>query len=78
MALLPELRGASGVALTDLTPQGVVQVRGETWSAESVSGPLPVGAAVHALTARGARLEVWSEAGAVPDANVFYIKEDQP
>ena len=33
LALLPSLRGATGVAMTDLTPIGVVQVGGETWSA---------------------------------------------
>jgi membrane-bound ClpP family serine protease len=78
LALLPHLRGATGVAVTDLTPVGVVQVGGETWSAESVSGPLPAGAPVHALNARGVRLEVWSEAGTVADANVLDIKEGQP
>ncbi len=50
---------------------------GETWSAESVSGPLAAGAPVHVLTARGVRLEVWSEVGTIPDASVFDIKEDQ-
>ncbi len=78
LVVLPPVRGASGVAVTDLTPVGVVQVGGETWSAESVSGPLPAGAPVHVLTARGVRLEVWSEVGTVPDASVFDIKEDQP
>ena len=78
LALLPSLRGADGVAVTELRPMGVVRVGGETWSAESVSGPLPAGAPVHVLTARGVRLEVWSEVGTIPDANVFDIKEDQP
>ena len=78
LALLPSLRGATGVAITNLTPIGVVQVGGETWSAESVSGPLPAGAPVHALKTRGVRLEVWSEAGTVADANFLDTKEDQP
>ena len=78
LALLPPVWGATGVAVTDLTPVGVVQVAGETWSAESVSGPLPAGAPVHALKARGVRLEVWSEAGTVADANILDNKEDQP
>jgi membrane-bound ClpP family serine protease len=78
LALLPPVRGASGVAVTDLTPVMVVQVAGETWSAESVSGPLPAGAPVHALKSRGVRLEVWSEAGTVADADVLDIKEDKP
>ena len=78
LAFLPSLRGATGVAITDLTPVGVVQVGGETWSAESVSGPLPAGAPVHALKARGVRLEVWSEAGTVAEATVLDTQEDQP
>lgn len=78
LALLPSVWGATGVAITNLTPVGVVQVGGETWSAESVSGPLPAGAPVHALKARGVRLEVWSEAGTVADAKVLDIKEDKP
>ena len=65
------LRGTSGVAVTELTPVGVVRVGGENWSAESVSGPLPAGAPVHVLGARGVRLEVWSEVGTVPDATVL-------
>jgi membrane-bound ClpP family serine protease len=77
LAFLPSLRGATGVAITDLTPVGVVQVGGETWSAESVSGPLPAGAPVHAVNARGVRLEVWSEAGRVADADVLDTKEEQ-
>ncbi len=78
LALLPSLRGAAGVAVTDLRPLGVVRVGGETWSAESVSGPLPAGAPVHVLAARGVRLEVWSEVGRVPDAAVLDLEEDQP
>jgi membrane protein implicated in regulation of membrane protease activity len=70
--------GATGVAVTDLAPCGVVRVGGETWSAESVSGPLPVGAPVHVLRVQGVRLEVWSEVGTVPDANVLDTEEDQP
>jgi membrane-bound ClpP family serine protease len=77
-ALLPSVWGATGVAVTDLTPIGIVQVGGETWSAESVSGPLPAGAPVHALKPRGVRLEVWSEAGTVADANTLDTKENQP
>jgi membrane-bound ClpP family serine protease len=78
LALRPHVRGTPGVALTDLNPVGVVQLAGETWSAESVSGPLPAGAPVHAVKARGLRLEVWSEVGTVPDTFVFDIEEDQP
>jgi membrane protein implicated in regulation of membrane protease activity len=75
---LPSLRGRDGVAVTSLSPVGVVQVAGENWTAESVSGPLPVGAPVHVLGVRGVRLEVWSELGAVPDGRMLGIEEDQP
>ena len=63
----PTLQGASGTALTPLAPSGVVRVAGETWSAVSLSGPLPAGVPVHVVRAGGVRLEVWSEAGSVPD-----------
>jgi membrane-bound serine protease (ClpP class) len=56
------LWGADGVALTNLTPQGTVQVRGETWTAESVSGPLPAGAPIHVVEVEGLHLRVWSDA----------------
>jgi membrane-bound serine protease (ClpP class) len=75
---LPSLRGSDGVAMTPLTPMGVVQVAGEKWTAESVSGPLPAGAPVHVLGVRGVRLEVWSEMGTVPDGRMLGSKEDQP
>ena len=76
-AALPPVRGARGVAVTELTPIGVVRVAGEIWSAESVSGKLPAGAPVHALRLRGVRLEVWSEVGTVPDGTIFDTEEDQ-
>jgi membrane-bound ClpP family serine protease len=68
---LPPLRGTTGIAITELTPAGVVRVGGENWSAESVSGILPAGAPVHVLGVRGVRLDVWSEAGTVTDHTVF-------
>jgi membrane-bound ClpP family serine protease len=74
---LPSLRGTDGVALTALSPVGVVQVAGEKWTAESVSGPLPAGAPVHVLGVRGVRLEVWSERGTVPDGRLLGMEEDQ-
>ena len=56
------LLGADGVAVTDLTPFGSVRVRGETWTAESLSGNLPVGAEIHVMEVDGLRLRVWSDA----------------
>jgi membrane-bound ClpP family serine protease len=50
------------VAVTELTPEGTVRVRGETWSAESMSGRVPMGAPVHVMEIDGLRLRVWSDA----------------
>jgi membrane protein implicated in regulation of membrane protease activity len=63
--------GRDGRAVTALTPFGVVKVGGETWTAESLSGPLDAGTVVHVVRARGVRLEVWSEAGTVPDRPIM-------
>lgn len=60
------LVGASGVAVTAMAPTGVARVNNETWTAESLSGPLPAGAPVHVARVSGLRLMVWSEAGTVP------------
>ena len=60
------LFGADGVAVTELTPEGTVRVRGETWTAESVSGRVPVGAPIHVMEVDGLRLRVWSDTE-VPD-----------
>jgi len=59
------LVGASGVALSPLSPTGICRVNNETWTACSVSGPLPAGAPVHVAKVEGVRLIVWSEAGRV-------------
>ena len=61
-----QLVGASGTTLSPLTPSGIARVNNETWTAESLSGPLPSGAPVHVVRVDGLRLLVWSEAGAVP------------
>jgi membrane-bound serine protease (ClpP class) len=61
------LWGAPGVALTDLTPNGTVRVRGETWTAESVSGRLPAGSPVEVMEVEGLRLRVWSDAAGLDD-----------
>jgi membrane-bound ClpP family serine protease len=60
------LVGATGTVVVPLAPVGIARVQGETWTAESLSGPLPVGAAVHVVRMEGLRLLVWSEAGVVP------------
>jgi membrane-bound ClpP family serine protease len=73
---LPSLKGADGIALTPLVPNGVVQVASESWSAVSLSGRLPAGAPVHVVRVAGVRLEVWSEAGTVPDHRALENEEE--
>jgi membrane-bound ClpP family serine protease len=60
------LLGTGGVAVTDLTPFGTVRVQGETWTAESVSGRLPAGTAIHVMEVEGLRLRVWSDEAVEP------------
>ena len=55
--------GEPGRAVTPLDPTGVVQVHGETWTAESLSGRVPAGAEVRVVSVDGVRLRVWSEEG---------------
>jgi membrane-bound ClpP family serine protease len=62
------LVGADGVAVSALDPVGIARVRGETWTAESISGALAPGTPVHVVRADGLRLLVWSEQGQVPGA----------
>jgi membrane-bound ClpP family serine protease len=72
----PPVAGTVGSALTALSPTGVVRVAGETWTAESLSGPLPAGAPVHVVKVRGLRLMVWSEVGTVPTAESLHSQEE--
>ncbi|MGH9028402.1 MAG: NfeD family protein [Acidimicrobiales bacterium] len=65
---LAALEGAEGVAQSDLDPAGVVRVKGETWSAESVNGKVPSGTRVQVIRAEGVRLSVWGEQDAVSGA----------
>ena len=55
------LQGAHGVAETALEPAGRVHVRGESWAAESVGGPVAAGAPVLVVSVRGLVLEVFPE-----------------
>ena len=55
------LEGAEGVAVNELAPDGIVQVRGEQWSAHAVNGPVAPGTPVQVLRATGVHLEVWGE-----------------
>jgi hypothetical protein len=60
------LVGAHGTAVTDLAPSGIAKVNNESWTAQSLSGPLLAGAPVHVARVEGLRLLVWSEMGTVP------------
>ena len=60
---LPAAPGEAGRAVTALDPVGVVQLHGESWTAESLSGPVPAGAEVRVVSVDGVRLRVWSEEG---------------
>jgi membrane-bound ClpP family serine protease len=55
------LEGAEGVAQNDLHPSGIVRVRGENWSAESMNGDIPAGTRVQVIRVSGVRLHVWGE-----------------
>lgn len=61
------LEAAPGVALSALAPEGIVRVRGETWSARSANGNVAAGEAVQVIGVDGLRLEVWGE-GRPPDS----------
>ena len=62
------LWGARGVTVTPLSPLGTVRVRGETWSAESMSGPLPPGVVVDVIEVDGLRLRVLPDVVALPES----------
>jgi len=53
--------GAEGVTLGDLTPEGIVRVNGENWSAVAVNGSVPTGTKVQVVRVAGVRLEVWGD-----------------
>ncbi|MCU1450165.1 MAG: hypothetical protein JWP02_2335, partial [Acidimicrobiales bacterium] len=57
--------GADGVVLTPLDPVGVVRVKGESWSARSLTGPVETGARVWVVNVDGLTLEVAPEEKAV-------------
>jgi membrane-bound ClpP family serine protease len=71
------LPGADGVAITALAPTGIARVNNETWTAQSVSGPLPAGAPVHVVKVEGVRLLVWSEAGNIPGPDALGLTNQE-
>lgn len=58
------LVGASGVARSDLDPEGQVFVQGELWSAQSVDGLIRTGERVRVVDIEGLRLKVRKEGSA--------------
>lgn len=70
------LEGAEGIAVSGLAPAGIVNVRGEHWSAISVNGTVRASTRVHVLRATGVRLEVWGEdAESIPTEGLFELGE---
>ncbi len=67
--------GAEGIALTPLTPDGIVKVRGEEWSAISRNGDVQAGSRVQVIRAAGLRLEVWREDD-VAAGELFSLEHD--
>lgn len=53
-----ELLGKVGVALSELAPEGIVQVHSETWSATTTDGPVHAGEQVEVIGRDGLRLRV--------------------
>jgi membrane-bound ClpP family serine protease len=60
------VEGAPGVAVTALSPEGIVRARGEEWTAVSLNGSVAAGGRVHVVRADGVRLEVLAEDAAPP------------
>jgi membrane-bound ClpP family serine protease len=63
------LAAAEGVSVTDLTPEGVVRVRGENWSATSLNGSATAGSRVQVVEV-GVRLSVWCEESEIDRTDV--------
>lgn len=63
------IEASMGTALSTLDPKGIVRVRGEEWSAESVNGTIPAGTAVQVIEVDGLRLRVWGEEATAAGSN---------
>jgi membrane-bound ClpP family serine protease len=71
------LPGSDGVALTPLAPNGIARVNNETWTLQSVSGPLPASAPVHVVSVEGVRLLVWSDADNIPGLDALHVNNQE-
>jgi membrane-bound ClpP family serine protease len=58
---LSSIESAEGVAVSDLSDEGIVRIHGEEWTAVSVNGTVRAGSRVQVLRAAGVHLEVWGE-----------------
>ncbi len=52
------LAGASGVAISEIAPSGMVRVKGEEWSAEAQEGTIQKGESIQVVKVEGLRLKV--------------------
>jgi membrane-bound ClpP family serine protease len=74
---LSSIEGEHGIAMSRLSPEGIVRVRGELWSAVSVNGTVPVSTPVHVVRAAGVRVEVWGDdAERKSPVGLFELGED--
>lgn len=55
------LTGQTGIAVTDLAPQGLVRIESETWNAETGEGPVKAGEKIRVIGVHGVTLKVEAE-----------------
>ncbi len=58
---LSSIDRAEGVAVSDLSAEGIVRVHGEEWTAVAVDGPVRAGSRVQVVRTTGVHLEVRGE-----------------
>ena len=63
----PKLDGEEGVAVTNLSPTGVVRVRGENWSATALNGSIAAGTVIQVIDGSGVFLRVWGAEVLAPE-----------
>jgi membrane-bound ClpP family serine protease len=68
------LIGATGVAASDLDPDGIVRVRAESWSATSLNGKIAKGATVQVIEVTGIHLGVWGEDTSTPAHEKMHLE----
>lgn len=61
LRLATRIVGSEGIAESDLDPDGVVRVGGETWSATAGNGRISKGSRIQVIEAKGLRLVVWGD-----------------